>query len=79
MIEFLFGNLEFDQEVASEDSQYGYDNEGDYESAVALANGASNLFTIHLHQDIRDHTNLHHHGGSSLGSSITHLHDLSLA
>ncbi|XP_021814971.1 floral homeotic protein DEFICIENS-like isoform X1 [Prunus avium] len=70
----------FDQELASEDPQYGYVvNEGEYESAVALANGASNLFTIHLHQDIRDHSNLHHHGGSSLGSSITHLHDLRLA
>ncbi|XP_068344909.1 agamous-like MADS-box protein TM6 [Pyrus communis] len=66
----------FDQEAASEDPQYGYeDNEGDYESALALANGANNLYTFHLHRN-SDHL---HHGGSSLGSSITHLHDLRLA
>ncbi|KAM1062741.1 hypothetical protein ACFX2A_027587 [Malus domestica] len=71
----------FDQEAAGEDPQYGYeDNEGDYESALALSNGANNLYTFHLHHnaDHLHHPNLHH-GGSSLGSSITHLHDLRLA
>nr|AXR86368.1 apetala3 [Kerria japonica] len=77
------GNMLHGFEAISEDPQYGYvDNEGDYESAVALANGASNLFAFRLHQEVHDHPNLHgHHGGGSLGSSITHLHvnDLRLA
>lgn len=78
----VFENLEFDQEAAGEDPQYSYvDNEGDYESALALANGANNLYTFQLHRnsDQLQHPNLHHHRGSSLGSSITHLHDLRLA
>ncbi|KAB2609770.1 floral homeotic protein DEFICIENS-like [Pyrus ussuriensis x Pyrus communis] len=72
----------FDQEAASENPQYCYvDNEEDYESALALANGANNLYTFQLHRnsDQLHHPNLHHHRGSSLGSSITHLHDLRLA
>ncbi|KAM5546692.1 hypothetical protein ABKV19_001298 [Rosa sericea] len=56
----------------NEDPQYGYvDNEGDYESAVALANGASNLYFFNR---VHNNHNLDHgHGGGSLVSSITHL------
>ncbi|XP_050388026.1 agamous-like MADS-box protein TM6 [Argentina anserina] len=57
----------------NEDPQYGYvENEGDYESAVALANGASNLYFFNrLHNN---HNLDQGHGGGSLMSSITHLH-----
>lgn len=63
------------QEAALEDPQYGYvDNEGDFESAVALANGASNLYFFNNH--VHNNHNLDHgHGGGSLVSSITHVHN----
>ena len=44
-----------------EDPQYGLvDNEGDYESTIALTNGASNLYAFRLHSS---HLDLHHAGG----------------
>ncbi|GFY93930.1 K-box region and MADS-box transcription factor family protein [Actinidia rufa] len=46
------------------------ENEGDYDSAVAFANGISNLYSFRLQPN---HPNLHHHGGGC-GS-----HDLRLA
>ncbi|KAL6224538.1 hypothetical protein ACLB2K_003393 [Fragaria x ananassa] len=60
--------------AGSEDPQYGYvDDEGDYESAVALANGASNLY---LFNRVHNNHNLDHgHDGGSLVSGITHLHN----
>ncbi|KAK3032293.1 hypothetical protein RJ639_036250, partial [Escallonia herrerae] len=43
------------------DSQYGVvDNEGDYNSTVAFANGVSNLYAFRLHPS---HPNLHDEGG----------------
>lgn len=65
------------QEAALEDPQYGYvDNEGDFESAVALANGASNLYFFNNRVHNNHNHNLDHgHGGGSLVSSITHLHN----
>ncbi|KAK2990459.1 hypothetical protein RJ640_011207 [Escallonia rubra] len=43
------------------DPQYGVvDNEGDYNSTVAFANGVSNLYAFRLHQS---HPNLHDEGG----------------
>ncbi|KAK9948492.1 hypothetical protein M0R45_004065 [Rubus argutus] len=71
------GNLIM-QEAALEDPQYGYvDNEGDFESAVALANGASNFHNNHSPNN--NHNLDNGNGGGSLMSSITHLHDLRLA
>ncbi|XP_004287844.1 PREDICTED: floral homeotic protein DEFICIENS-like [Fragaria vesca subsp. vesca] len=60
--------------AGNEDPQYGYvDDEGDYESAVALANGASNLY---LFNRVHNNHNLDHgHDGGSLVSGITHLHN----
>jgi len=44
-----------------EDPQYGLvDNGGDYESTIALTNGASNLYAFRLHSS---HLDLHHAGG----------------
>ncbi|KDP32662.1 hypothetical protein JCGZ_13660 [Jatropha curcas] len=56
--------LEFDAIGKCEDPQYGLvENEGDYESAVALANGASNLYAFRLHNGHHPTANLHHGGG----------------
>ncbi|KAK9948474.1 hypothetical protein M0R45_004047 [Rubus argutus] len=68
-------NLMHGYEAALEDPQYGYvDNEGDFESAVALANGASNLYFFN--NRVHNNHNLDHgHGGGSLVSSITHVHN----
>nr|ABB59992.1 MADS-box protein [Geum rupestre] len=63
------------------DPQFGYvDNDGDFESAVALANGATNLYSFNRVQNNPDDPNLDNgHGGGSAMSSITQLHDLRLA
>ncbi|XP_048229592.1 agamous-like MADS-box protein TM6 isoform X2 [Ricinus communis] len=51
-------------EANCEDPQYGLvDYEGDYESAIALANGASNLYSFRLHHGHPEPPNLHHGGG----------------
>ncbi|KAM7251894.1 hypothetical protein ACFE04_023777 [Oxalis oulophora] len=72
-LEERHGILLLDIEAKCEDPQYGLvDNGGDYESAVALANGASNLYAFRLHHN----ANLgHHHGGRYGGAP----HDLRLA
>ena len=63
-------SLQLLKEAKCDDPHYGLvENDGDYESAVAFANGASNLYAFRLHQA---HPNLHHDGG--YGS-----HDLRLA
>ncbi|CAK7334407.1 unnamed protein product [Dovyalis caffra] len=65
-LEERHGNLLMEYEAKMEDPQYGLvDNEGDYESAVALANGASNLFAFRLHQG---HNHHHHHPNLHLGA-----------
>lgn len=58
------------KEAKCEDHYGLVENDGDYESAVAFANGASNLYAFRLHQSA--HPNLHQGGG--YGS-----HDLRLA
>ncbi|KAL6345293.1 hypothetical protein AAG906_015776 [Vitis piasezkii] len=69
-LEEQHGNLLLNFEAKCDDPHYGLvENDGDYESAVAFANGASNLYAFRLHQA---HPNLHHDGG--YGS-----HDLRLA
>nr|AZZ09244.1 TM6 [Primula vulgaris] len=66
-LEERHGNLLSDFEVKCEDPQYGLvDNEGDYESEAAFANGVSNLYAFHLQP-----TQLSH--GEALG-----FHDLRL-
>jgi len=56
--------LEF-KEAKMEDPRCGLvDSEGDYESAAALVNGASNLYAFRLHQGHHHHhPNLHLAGG----------------
>ncbi|KAK9284840.1 hypothetical protein L1049_024020 [Liquidambar formosana] len=57
-LEERHGNLLLDFEAKYEDPQYGLvDSEGDYDSAVAFANGASNLYAFRLHAG---HPSLHH-------------------
>ncbi|KAL9393974.1 hypothetical protein Peur_013259 [Populus x canadensis] len=53
------------KEAKMEDPRYGLvDSEGDYESAAALVNGASNLYAFRLHQGHHHHhSNLHLAGG----------------
>ncbi|OAY57478.1 agamous-like MADS-box protein TM6 [Manihot esculenta] len=71
-LEERHGDLLLEYEAKYEDPQYGLvENEGDYESAIALANGASNLYAFRLHHG-HPPTNFHHGGG--FGS-----HDLRLA
>ncbi|KAJ8771122.1 hypothetical protein K2173_023447 [Erythroxylum novogranatense] len=61
-LEQVHGNLLLHFEAKCEDPQYGIvDNEGE-ESAVALANGASNLYALGLHHHAH-HPSLHHGGG----------------
>ncbi|GAV72187.1 SRF-TF domain-containing protein/K-box domain-containing protein [Cephalotus follicularis] len=68
-LEQIRGKLLLDFEAKCEDPQYGLvDNEGEYESVIALANGASNLYAFRLHHS---HSNLSH--GEGFG-----LHDLRL-
>nr|XP_023911257.1 floral homeotic protein PMADS 1-like isoform X1 [Quercus suber]XP_023922130.1 floral homeotic protein PMADS 1-like isoform X1 [Quercus suber] len=60
-LEERHGNLLLDLRARLEDPQYGLvDNEGDYESTIALTNGASNLYAFRLHSS---HLDLHHAGG----------------
>ncbi|GMY12162.1 agamous-like MADS-box protein TM6 [Fagus crenata] len=61
-LEERHGNLLLDLRARCEDPQYGLvdDEEGDYESTIAMANGASNLYAFRLHSS---HLNLHHVGG----------------
>ncbi|XP_057499518.1 agamous-like MADS-box protein TM6 [Actinidia eriantha] len=70
-LEERHGNLLLDFEAKCElNPQYELvENEGDYDSAVAFANGVSNLYDFRLQPN---HPNLHHGGG--FGS-----HDLRLA
>lgn len=71
-LEERHGNLLLDFEAKCDLApQYELvENEGDYDSAVAFANGVSNLYAFRLQPN---HPNLHHHGGGC-GS-----HDLRLA
>nr|ARQ16487.1 HbMADS-box protein [Hevea brasiliensis] len=49
-LEERHGDLLLEYEAKCEDLQYGLvDNEGDYESTITLANGASNLYAFRLH------------------------------
>ncbi|KAA8531940.1 hypothetical protein F0562_006343 [Nyssa sinensis] len=71
-LEERYGNLILEFEANGEDPHHEYglvDNEGDYDSAVAFANGVSNLYAFRLHPS---HPNLHH--GDGFGQ-----HDLRLA
>ncbi|KAK2657083.1 hypothetical protein Ddye_010135 [Dipteronia dyeriana] len=61
------GNILLDFESKYEDS-YGLVDNGaaEYESAVTVANGATNLYAFRLHNQNLHH---HHHGAGSFGSS----------
>ncbi|KAG6775734.1 hypothetical protein NC652_013685 [Populus alba x Populus x berolinensis] len=64
-LEERHGNLWMEYEAKMEDPRYGFvESEGDYESAAALVNGASNLYAFRLHQGHHHHhPNLHLAGG----------------
>ncbi|XP_057994567.1 agamous-like MADS-box protein TM6 isoform X2 [Hevea brasiliensis] len=62
-LEERHGDLVLEYEAKCEDPHCGLvDNDGDYESAIALANAASNLYAFRLHHGHLG-TNLHHGGG----------------
>lgn len=67
-LEERHGNILLDLEAKYEDPYGLVDNgAGEYESAVAVANGAANLYAFRLHS--QHQPNLHHHGAGSFGSS----------
>ncbi|KAH7519962.1 hypothetical protein FEM48_Zijuj08G0093100 [Ziziphus jujuba var. spinosa] len=70
-------NLMQSYQAKCEDPPYGLvdDNDEDYESAVALANGASNLYAFR-HQP---HTHTHPNIQNGVGFGSYDLHDLRLA
>ncbi|XP_075091387.1 agamous-like MADS-box protein TM6 [Nicotiana tabacum] len=68
-LEEQHGNLVLDLEAKSEDPKYGVvENEGEYNSAMAFANGAHNLYAFRL-QSL--HPNLQN--GGEFGSRNLHL------
>ncbi|XP_050226494.1 agamous-like MADS-box protein TM6 [Mercurialis annua] len=68
-LEERHGDLMLEFEAKCDDPHYGLvDNEGDYESAIALANGASNLYAFRLHPPP---PTIHHAAG--FGSHGLHL------
>ncbi|KAJ6774587.1 FLORAL HOMEOTIC PROTEIN DEFICIENS ISOFORM X1 [Salix purpurea] len=60
-LEERHGNLRMEYEARLEDPYGLVDNEGDYESAAALVNGASNLYAFRLHQGQHHHQHHHQH------------------
>lgn len=65
-LEERHGNILLDFETKYDDPHYGLVDNGDYQSAMALANGASNLYAFRMQQP-----NLHQGAGGYGSSDLT--------